>query len=264
MPDKISLQGIIEGVLDDKGVAYEATNDSNVRTLRRAFNRLIERLGGDKEMLQKGGSFEFHESEVPFMKVVIGQLYDGRGLIAQFTNERNLNMNFSSKDVSELIRSLVKEADKDGASKEELNEMVYFFSNIFLFSPLRSLESCHMLIDILAKNLQDLPTSEQSIYMGKVEHILKKELALRLAESILNSLNIAEMIDCSKDIADDDSGTQFYYERNPEIQHEYIQRDKLVLEKIQDDDDLRLYIEKKLGQKAEEIFNYASLAGKSK
>ena len=265
MPDKISLQEIIEDVLDDKKVAYEKTNDSNVRTLRRAFNRLIERLGSDKEMLQKGGNFEFHKSEVPFMKVLIGQLYDGRGLIAHFTNERNRNMNFSARDVRGLIQSLLDEADKDGASEEELNEMARFFSSIFLFSPLRSIEYCHNLIDMLAMNLQDLPTSNQSIYLGKLEHILKKEFALRLAESALHSLNIAGMIDLSNEIAANDIDTQPYYECDPEIQFEYIQRDKCVLEKIQDDDDLRLYIEKKLGKKAEEIFNYTSLeGGKSK
>lgn len=264
MPDKFSLQEIIENVLDDKKVAYETTNDSNVRMLRRAFNRLIERLGGDKEMLQKGGNFEFQKSEVPFMKVLLGQLYDERGLIAQFTNERNKNTKFSSKAVHELIQSLLDEADKDGASEEELNEMARFFTSIFLFSPLRSIEYCHKLIDMLAMNLQDLPTSKQSIYMGKLEHILKKEFALRVAESALHSLNIAGMIDLSNEIAANDISTQPYYECNPEIQFEYIQRDKRVLEKIHDDDDLRLYIEKKLGKKAEEIFNYTSLESKSK
>lgn len=268
MSGKVSLVRIIEAVLIDKGVNLSDNKDdlveSNVRGLRRAFDRLIDRLGGDKEMLKAGDSFEFHESEVSFMKVLIGQLYDDCGLVAKFANERNKNMKFSSRDVHALIQALLDEADKDGASEEELNEMARFFASIFLFSPLRSIEYCHKLIDMLAMNLQDLPTSKQSIYVGKVEHILKKEFALRLAESTLHSLNIAEMIDCPNKTDDDDIGTQFYYERNPEIQFEYIQRDKRVLEKIQDDDDLRLYIEKKLGKKAEEIFNYASLEGKSK
>lgn len=38
-----------------------------------------------------------------------------------------------------------------------------------------------------------------------------------------------------------------------------MQRDKRVLEAIQEDDDLRQYIEKKFGKRAEEIFNYAVL-----
>lgn len=50
----ISLQEIIESVLNDKGVEYEKTNDSTVRSLRRAFDKLIERLGSDKETLKRG------------------------------------------------------------------------------------------------------------------------------------------------------------------------------------------------------------------
>lgn len=268
MSSKVTLIRIIEAVLIDKGVNISDNKDdlveSNVRRLRRAFDRLIDRLGGDKEILKAGGSFEFHESEVSFMKVLIGQLYDDRGLIAKFANERNKNTKFLSSDVHALIQALLDEADKDGANQEELKQMTHFFSSIFLYSPLRSVQCCHELIDMLAMNLQDLPTSDQSIYLGKVEHILKKEFALRVAESTLHNLNLAGMIDLSNEITSDDTSAKFYYERDPEIRFEYIQRDKRVLEKIQEDDDLRRYIEKKLGKKAEEIFNYASLGGKVK
>ena len=64
----------------------------------------------------------------------------------------------------------------------------------------------------------------------------------------------------SKKERNDDIGSQsYYYESDPEIRFHYIQRDKRVLEAIQEDENLREYIEKKFGKRAEEIFNYAVL-----
>lgn len=98
----------------------------------------------------------------------------------------------------------------------------------------------------------------QSFYLGKIEHILKKEFALRIAEATLEMVELAEKIEISK--KNDDIGIQnYYYESDPKIRFHYIQRDKRVLEAIQEDEDLRKYIEKKLGKKAEQIFNYAVL-----
>lgn len=100
--------------------------------------------------------------------------------------------------------------------------------------------------------------------MGKLEHILKKEWGLRIAELALNSFQIAERIELSKKIAKNNINPPFYYEQDPEIMFEYIERDKRMLEKVQSDDELRLYIETKVGRKAEDIFNYAALDSKVK
>lgn len=260
MSKKVSLQEIIESVLGDKGVEYDIANDSTVRSLQRAFDRLIEKLGSDKEVLKHGGrNIEFEESEIPFMKVLISQLYDGRGLIGEFANDGNRNRLFSSKDVRELIQSLIDEAEKTGMSEYELKEIAKFFDNIFLYSHKRTIEYCHELIDALAMNLVEFPISIQSLYVNKLEHILKKEFALRIAESATNILEIADIINSTKKEAGDNIGIQSYSEFDPEIRFEYINRDKRVLKRIQEDDDLRQYIEKKIGRKAEEIFNYASL-----
>lgn len=108
-------------------------------------------------------------------------------------------------------------------------------------------------------NLVEFPISIQSLYLDKLEHILKKEFALRIAESATNILEIADIINSTKKEAGDNIGIQSYSEFDPEIRFEYINRDKRVLKRIQEDDDLWQYIEKKIGRKAEEIFNYASL-----
>lgn len=265
MADKITLKKIIEDVLMDKGIVYENANknasESNERSLRRAFDRLIEKLGSDKEILKGSeGKFLFEEADIPFLKIIIEQLLDKDSPIAKFTNRSCKDINFSPEDVRQLIQSILDEANKNGANKTELEKIAFFFSSIFQYSPLRSRQYCHALIDVLASHLEDLPSSDQSIYLGKLEHILKKEYALRIAESTQHISAIAAGIDYT----DGDIGNQYYYERNPEIRLAYAERDKRVLEKIQDDNDLRQYIEKKLGRKAEEIFNYAVFDRKPK
>lgn len=265
MQKKISLQKIIESVLDDKGVEYDKTNDANVQSLRRAFYKLLERLGSDKEVLKCGKrNIEFKEAEVPFMKVVFSQLYEKNGIIDEFINEKNEHKKFSSRDVHKLIQDLLDEADKAGMDEEELIELAQFFSRIFLASPLRSIEYCHSLIDKLALTLQDLTYSEQAGYLIKVENILKKEFGLRFAEFTLNTEGLAYLIDERRKYCGDNINSDKFYEYDPEIRYSYIQRDRAVLERIQEDDELRQYIEKKLGKKAEEIFDYAELDDKTK
>ena len=98
--------------------------------------------------------------------------------------------------------------------------------------------------------LEFLCADDQSTYLGKVEHILKKEYALRTAESAQEIIRIADREKYRK---------EYYYERDPAIRHYYAIRDQKILEAIQEDDDLRQYIEKKFGMKAEILFNYATL-----
>lgn len=259
MQGKVTLKDIIEDVLaNDSGIRvekhsnYENVRESNIRQLYRKFERLFERLGGDKEVLKDGGkNIEFDKLDVPIIKALISQLNSGQGIIAEFVNVRNGNKQFSSNDVIKFIHALRNEVAKDDTmNKEELAYLTQFFCNIFLYSPLRSLETCHKTIDALALELHDLPYDEQSVYLGKVEHILKKEYSLRIAESAQEIVRIAD----SKEFRE-----HYYYEHDPAIKFYYAQRDRQILKAIQEDDDLRQYIEKKLGQKAEMIFNYASL-----
>ncbi len=261
-PKRISLEEIIKKVLDDKKIKYEISIDSNVRNLRRAFERLLKRLGSDIERYKHNGVIEFAEEETPFMKSLLSQLYDNKGIIADFVNGGKKGKRFSSKEVREFLDILTKEIDKaeSDVKKEELEDVAEFFSEIFLWSPLRSIENCHGLIDSFASCLQDLPVDSQGYYLGTIEHILKKEFSLRYTEATIEMKELAEKIEQSKGIYNDDIGIQRYYGiQDPRIRFHYMQRDKRVLETIQEDADLRQYIEKKFGKKAEEIFNYAML-----
>ena len=261
MPEKVTLKQIIVSILTDVDTdnyseeeynQYENDLEKNVRKIYRKMDTLFGALGSSKDVLKGDGNrMEFDELEVPIIKVLITQLYTGQGIIAEFVNSRKNGTKFSSNDVIDFIHALCDEIAKDDTmDKEELAYLAQFFNNVFLYSPLRSLETCHATIDALAVKLHDLPCDEQSIYLGKVEHILRKEFALRIAESTQRVLRIAD-----KKVLQE----KYYYEYDPEIKFYYIQRDQQVLAAIQEDDDLRQYIEKKLGRKAEEIFNYATL-----
>lgn len=258
----ISLEQIIKMVLDDKKIDYDSTNDPNVRSLRRAFDKLFERLGSDKEIFKRNGVIAFSEWEVPLIKSLLFQLYDHNGIISEFVNASKKNKKFSSDEVRSFLDILHKEAEnaESDEKKEELEDMGMFFSHLFLWSPLRSLEDCHGLIDSIASRLQDMPVNYQSYYLGTIEHILIKEFTLRYAEATIKMKEIAEDIENSKKGNSNDIGIQEYHGiGDPEIRFHYKQRDKRVLEEIQEDEDLRQYIEKKFGKKAEEIFNYAAL-----
>lgn len=259
---RISLEDAIKKVLDDKKIEYVKTNDSNVRCLRRAFERLLKRLGSDIERYKHNGVIEFAEEEMPFMKSLLSQLYDNKGIIADFVNGGKKSKRFSSKEVREFLDILTEEIEKaeSDVKKNELEDMGKFFSEIFLWSPLRSVEDCHGLIDSIASCLQDLPIDSQGYYLGTMEHILEKEFRLRYTEAAIEMKKLAEEIEQSKDMYNDDIGIQRYYGiQDPQIRFHYMKRDKRVLATIQEDADLRQYIEKKFGKKAEEIFNYAML-----
>ncbi len=245
----VSLQKIIDGLLDNDPNVSDSL-ESDKRTLYRKFNKLIEKLGANKEIIKNRNHYEFSETQVPFIRVLLLQLHTGKGIVAEFVNKKTRNKRFSSTEVQELIQSLLDEADRQGASEDELKEMMQFFSLIFRLSPLRSIEYCHACIDALAANLSDLPYTGQAEYLLHLEDILTHEFVLRSIEAAANSLTIAE---CLAEVSDP-NGPSPYNEHSSEIEFEYTQRDRAVLELIQEDEDLRIYIEKKLQKPVEEIF----------
>ena len=109
----------------------------------------------------------------------------------------------------------------------------------------------------------DLTNSQQVAYFEKIEYLLEKEANLLDLESAEYLREMAEYMEASKKRQGDDAGIQSYSWLDPDVAKDHILRDEQALLKIQEDDDLRHYIEKKIGKKAEEIFNYAHKNSKS-
>lgn len=130
---KISLEDIIKKVLTDKGINNDIAYDSNVRALRRAFGRLFERLGSDIEIYKHNGVIEFAESEVPIMKSILFQLYNNKGIIADFVNGGKKNKRVTSNDAYEFLELLKEEIEKAETEekKEEMIHMLDFFNDLF-------------------------------------------------------------------------------------------------------------------------------------
>jgi len=255
MSDDQSLAAIISEVLWEEEFPIE---ESNVRRLRRSFDKLLEALGVNKSQLKSSGRTIGFGGAEAIVKTLLKMLWRDQGIATQLLKKQAA---ITAADIRDLIQAIIDEEAKKDVSDEELVELLKVLTNIFHHSHLFLLENCHTLIDSLATNVYDLTSTAQAAYFAKVEHILKKEFALRLTESLTNSLDIAMIIEESKQFYEDKFGVQRYCEYDAELRFEYIQRDKLMLAAIQEDDDLRYYIEKKLGQKAEDIFNYAALEG---
>lgn len=255
--ESVSLLSIIKCVLNDRGIADTESYDADIKALQRKFNKLIEKLGCNNDVLKPNGkNFEFQKSEILLLKVLLTQLYYEDTALSDFVNNSKY---FSVKDINKLIQSLLDEADRAGVDEPEREQLALFLAKIFFISPLRSVEKCHLLINVLASHLQELPSSRQTVYLHKIERLLDKEFSLRVAESAIEIWSIANSIELSKEFDNNDIGCQDYDGFDPEIRYEYIQRDRAVLERIREDDALRQYIETTFKKKAEDIFNYAAL-----
>ena len=252
MGKRVALRSILKEVVNEKGMEF---NESLELGLRRKFDRLIENLGGNKELLKAGGhTISFDKTEVPFMKALVKQLNDENGLVSNFANKKD---GISSSEIRLLIQSILDEEDKAGAGENELRQLAAFLDRLFCCGLLYTIENCHAMIDLLALNLQDLLSDEQVKHFVKVEHLLKKEVSLRISESAIKCLELADIIEISKNFDCDSIGGQGYSNLDPEVRGEYLRRDRQVLRKIQEDEGLRAYIEGRIGKRAEEIFNYA-------
>ena len=148
------------------------------------------------------------------------------------------------------MEALTKKASEN-LSEDKLKEVALFYARLFGYFPADLIEQCHQLVDAFALNLQDFPFEEQVLYLNKFLRTLKHEFILRIVESTINMRDIAEII-----TADNDEGEIPYSFCCPEVRETYIKRDKNVLEKIQQDPNLRTYIETSFGRKVEEIFSY--------
>lgn len=258
-PEKVSLRGIITSFLKDT-LGEMGTTYSNIRVLQNRFNKLIEKFGCSTDMLKANGrTFNFDESEIPFLRAIISQLYYNKGIMSEIVNSDKEY--YTSKQFRELIQNIIDEGDKIGLEEADLQKMVEFFDVIFGYSILRIIENCHKIIDYYTLNLKDLTYTQQFYCLLDLEDGLKKDFAARLVQMAINAKDIAEQIELSKDVLEDNIGCQDYqgfFNCEPEISNEYIARDRDLLKKIQEDDALRQYIETALGKKAEDIFNYAA------
>ena len=242
----LSLQKIIDMVLDEQK-NYVADRDNEKRNLYRKFEKIIDKLGMDKESVKKGNrNYEFSEVEVPSIKFILTKLLMDQGPIARFVKK---NADFSSKEIKELVQDILNEVEKEETDEDVLLGVARFLCTYYELGVTRSFERCHALIDCLEANLSDMIATTKAKYVRAIEVFLEYQVFCRIAEAAIDTEDIARMLTLGAE-----------GDRNPyrlfgsEIESEYMKRDAAVFERLQKDHDLREYIEKKLHRKVEVIF----------
>lgn len=256
MGDTVSLQHLIEEVLQDfYADKNTAADPSNVRNLRRAFERFIEALGGDPAILKDdSGRYKFEQDEVRYVKFILAQLNRKHEVFDILIKDHQRKKAFSSEKVNDLIKTLFAEAEQNQESCEELEELAKLCCKVFLFSPMRSLEKCHAAIDALWSTVQDLTYDEQSAYLANVAKYLELEIRHSIVESAINISDTARLA-----VYFTPDGFSPYEDLPSDIQYDYLQRDRNILARIQQDEGLRYYIESTFNKKAEDIFGYTAI-----
>ncbi len=250
MSKTYSLNQIIQMVLEENGSKGTISQEAETRQLRRAFYSLLEHIHADKDELKEGGkNLKFEEKELPFIKALLSQLYSRKGTAYKIISGKDTS--FSSKDIMDLIQSIINEMDQTQISEEELLDTSLYYAQFFGYFYTYILEECHHIVDSFALNLQDLPFELKISCLKRFSMTLKHELVLRVIESALNTKDIAEILSL-----DNYEGEIPYNFCCPEVRESYVERDQKILKKIQQDQNLRTYIETSFGLKAEEIFSY--------
>lgn len=247
-----SLESIIKEMLREHNVE----NEANIRKYRRAFNSLIEKLGGDIEVLKKGKrTISFDETEIGFIKFIFNQLYRlDDSILNDFIDDNN---EFSSQKVHEFLELLISDSSQSDLNVNEKRQLVEFFSDIFLLSDKRLIDECHSMIDKIAQQSLMFKRQERLFLLSHLHEYLKRYIFFILEEGTIEIEETAESIETLKNRKN--QSDCLYDFLPPILRCEYINRDEYILERIQEDDDLREYIEKKIGKKAEEAFSYTAL-----
>ncbi len=253
---KVSFMSIVKEYIEEKGLNDDPKVDAYLRKSYRYLEDFIEKLGGNiDDMKSANHRIEFDESEIPSIKYLLRQfLASDKNTIKNFINSKDNN--YSVDEINKFIDQFTNEycTPEDKCAKVYLVE---YMSNIFMLSHMRLIEECHALIDLYACNLQYLPRSLKLVNLQAFEDEISHLFALQLVGLARQIEDISRYIELCKD---DEEDIDCIYDNLPvSVQSEYVQRDQEILKAIQEDDDLRRYIEKKIGKKAEDIFNYKAL-----
>ena len=227
------------------------------RTLLRRFQRLISICGGNYTFLQnKAGKVYFNENDAHFIKHILTELVNNEGMSSIFIDKKSSDEFVGEEEIHSFIQSYINKLEKDNCDENEIKETFDFLCMLFLYPVHLSRENCHKYIDSIWLNLQPYPYTHQVPMMKKVESLLKKQLAITAVNSMFMIGELSNLIQTSKDITDNDIGIQDYGDDTTAT--EYFERDRRALQLIQNNPEIRAYVERLTRQKAEEVFNVAT------
>ncbi len=255
----VTLQKIIDEVLEEKGIKGTDGYEAASKNLHRLFDRFLRGLGVDKETLKgENKRFSFNEAEVFCTKIALRKLYENDGIVADIANECADEEMLSYEKIRQLALEFINEANREGWDKEEQEILKDVLSDTFSLKASHFIWASHKMIDMLAGEASGLLANKKEESLRKIYIFIAKELINTIVELPIETVEVADMLEYTKELYGNELGYQDYSGNEKSIQLEYQSRDKRLLKAIQEDEGLRKYVEEKIGKKAEEIFSYAA------
>lgn len=226
---------------------------SAVKRLLRQFTKFIEMTGGTTEELKnEKGQMLFDDNDVPLLKFILTQLAQEKGFAFDFL-QKKVDL-ASIEDTHNLIQQMLDSMATDGLSDDEAQAIVNWLDRAFQFSFRLEIENCHRMVDSIAANMLQYPYTHSMIYVNQFHQLLQREFARITVEAIMNIGELAEFLQMAKDIAETDSPSDLYGEEDDAIKSEYCQRDSNVVAFLDNNPEIRRYVERRAGATVEEIW----------
>ena len=245
----ISLSKIAENMsvlFPDKDV------DSITRKARRSFMRFIEAGGGNADQLKDdNGNMYFDEQEAVYVEAILKQLISQKGAAYSFSKKKSIP---SEADIHNMIQNVLEDIDETKITEDIIQRGVNFLDMIFQLSFRRKIRYCHELVDAVGLNLEPYLYTYQLLFTERLADFLLREVIRTATEAAIYCSDLAGILGINSDNLGDISLGDLYGEPGDPIRREYEQRDTVAYNFLIKEPVIREYVEKKVGQKIEDIF----------
>ena len=252
----ISLRQIIKEVVKEE-LPFE-NMDSAEKKLWRNFTKLIQRCGGDMEILFRGkGKVEFPNEEKEFVKIILVQLAREEGLSHKIWEDKDGSLTLN--EVHEFIQYFIDYLSQKGYSEADIIGVAQSLDMMFQLSAREKLEYCHRMIDCYAENLTPYIYTQQVLGLENLAKKLAVESVCSTVNAAIHCGELAEVLKMGMELGDTDDVGDLYGDDEDPIRDEYMERDKQVLLYMKKHPEIRKIVEKQIGKPITSIWKDAKV-----
>ena len=242
----------IENSVARRYLSYEDPASAK-KKLHRRFVKMIENCGGSIEHLKEGNkNISFPEEEKDFIQMILEQLAKEEGL--SFKIWENRDDTFDLGEVHAFIQDYADYLGEHGYDEGTILGVVKELDMLFQLSVRQTIQRCHELLDCYALNLKPYLYTYQNTYAAKMERVLMKILASTMVEAAIHCSDLGSFIKDAMELTESDSISDLYGEEDDVVKDEYVQRDKAVIQFLNENPEFKLVVEKKTGATIESIW----------
>lgn len=226
--------------------------DGIICNIRNKFRTFLKSIGADENALKDGGrNYLFEEKDVPIVIALISVLQSSEKIKEYWKDYRDKDGLIHYHVIHEYISDLASEIESTGHfSRDVIDVISSKIFDCYNAYPNAYFELCHDLIEEYRQSLVGFLCGENMSFVYRLHCILVGELTLLDTEVALRAENICN---CRKQALECFGKVDYSYSPGG-LGREYAERDRNLLRKIRDDNDLRVYLEKKIGYTIEEVF----------